>query len=853
MYDDGPLSTKQQLDALKLARERAKLIADQAKAQQQVQKLAEVPPVRKGVPFKATALGPTQEQLAGEPFKQQASFKATALGPTQEQLAEEASRQQVPPTVQGVTDPFQQWKNATMGAESSYGNDPETWETNSSGARGLYQLTEATFNGLKRNGKIPEEYDFTNPVHNTEASEKLAEEVWNSKKVGQDPRKATAVWYSGPKAIDDNGNIKALTDPKNPSFPNTLEHIDKVERIRLGGQQVPPGLRLDDVDNDPRRTDVPPPVNQSIMDPRDAMAMQPPPIQQPTGREILIAKQDLANSTDRDVRAKAQAVLDRANGIQPPLVIPPRTIMDARDAMAMNPPPDSRKDVIDKISEWGEVTYRKETTEEAVEGINKKLSELDQNNPIDKYEGIALQKRKEDLLQQQAVRESSPSSEEPPKPEVKPEDLPDIQKNKFDQLGELGSQYEAEALKTSLMDTDFPGYTNDPQELKNLVDEGKEEEAKSKINPSFWSKLSESFGELFTDKEFIRFGILLAGGLLSGGSFGGSLKYAGLYALQSADRREAATAKAKAEAAKDSRERYQQLRTSVLKDMDTLSTQSRNKVTSLLNKASKAKSNAEGAAIMEQALAVMEKADTSSTKLKDPVAGYMYVPGRGQVAVTFRYNNGVPEIQTSPGVYAPIAPNARVESKADYNSEVSNLQKDIEAKVAPMLARLYDDEEFNSEQEARRLAVNIGLIRSELPEMSRPDFVRAAEMTIRSAVETSKRDGSEITEEGLRKALYGSSIIQLRRSNADMYTYKDSKGSRKPVDATYQSIIGRMYTEKRDSMIKDNPNYNLGMAAEDFENQYKNLPDKVKKPFESLGNEPDNKAPGYLHWLKSIS
>jgi len=43
---------------------------------------------------------------------------------------------------------------------------------------------------------------------------------------------------------------------------------------------------------------------------------------------------------------------------------------------------------------------------------------------------------------------------------------------------------------------------------------------------------------LFSDKELVRFGILAAGGMLTGGSVGGSLKFAGLNTLQSSDKRQ---------------------------------------------------------------------------------------------------------------------------------------------------------------------------------------------------------------------------------------------------------------------------------------------------------------------------
>jgi len=60
------------------------------------------------------------------------------------------------------------------------------------------------------------------------------------------------------------------------------------------------------------------------------------------------------------------------------------------------------------------------------------------------------------------------------------------------------------------------------------------------------SALEGIFGPkgLFSDKELVRFGLLAAGGMLTGGSVGGSLKFAGLNALQSADKRQSEEAAA---------------------------------------------------------------------------------------------------------------------------------------------------------------------------------------------------------------------------------------------------------------------------------------------------------------------
>lgn len=396
------------------------------------------------------------------------------------------------PTVQGVTDPFQQWKNATMGVESSYGNDPDTWKTNSSGARGLYQLTEATFNGLKKNGKIPKDYDFTNPVHNTEASEKLAEEVWE--RAGQDPRKASAIWYSGPKAIDKNtGEIKSFTDPKNPDYPNTIQHVDKVSKV-MGIPEVPAPATGEWQVGEPTLR----PGFATIEGQTQGKYNQQPTIQ------------------NDNVAANQKVVLGG---------VPASTKMVKGEVPV--PPPGAK------------------TPEEM--GINVPSLEAPPAISEDKGGDIVPSYNEEDL---NAAVESLNSEE----------------KAKHNAVGVAGSKADANGIAAEVAN-----YARE-RDLKGKS--GVAPERKEDLSPTFWEKLSESFGELFTDKEFIKFGILLAGGMLTGGSFGGSLKYAGLYALKSADARQAAKAASAAELAKeeraakresdkDLRERGQSLQTSI--------------------------------------------------------------------------------------------------------------------------------------------------------------------------------------------------------------------------------------------------------------------------------------------------
>jgi hypothetical protein len=84
---------------------------------------------------------------------------------------------------------------------------------------------------------------------------------------------------------------------------------------------------------------------------------------------------------------------------------------------------------------------------------------------------------------------------------------------------------------------------NISEEVKRVTQmQGTPEEKKGFLAKS----LENIFGPkgLFSDKELVRFGILAAGGMLTGGSVGGSLRVAGLNTLQAADRRQAEEAAA---------------------------------------------------------------------------------------------------------------------------------------------------------------------------------------------------------------------------------------------------------------------------------------------------------------------
>lgn len=116
-------------------------------------------------------------------------------------------------------------KAAIYGQESSSGK-ADTSKVNYAGAIGPMQITKPTFDGLKKNGVIPEDYDFNNPVHTKDAGEKLVDSLMD--RYNNDPAKAAAAYYGGPKAVNKDGSLADFGDLKNPKAPTVKQYVSQV-------------------------------------------------------------------------------------------------------------------------------------------------------------------------------------------------------------------------------------------------------------------------------------------------------------------------------------------------------------------------------------------------------------------------------------------------------------------------------------------------------------------------------------------------------------------------------------------------------------------------------------------------
>lgn len=129
---------------------------------------------------------------------------------------------------EGLTGPLADFARSIFKQESSGGKNTKT---SNAGAVGGMQILPGTFNSVADKG-----WDISNPYHNARAGIRY---IKNMNTLAQGDLKLTAVgYYGGPGAINKARKGIAVSDPRNPHAPNTLQYGEQVV-ARMGGKKPP--------------------------------------------------------------------------------------------------------------------------------------------------------------------------------------------------------------------------------------------------------------------------------------------------------------------------------------------------------------------------------------------------------------------------------------------------------------------------------------------------------------------------------------------------------------------------------------------------------------------------------------
>jgi soluble lytic murein transglycosylase-like protein len=119
---------------------------------------------------------------------------------------------------EGVSGKLEQVVKSVFQQESGSGKNSKT---SNAGAVGGMQIIPATFKSVADDG-----WDINNPEHNIRAGIRYLKQL--DKQSGGDPALTAAGYYGGPGGMEKARQGIAVSDPRNPKAPNTLQYGQQV-------------------------------------------------------------------------------------------------------------------------------------------------------------------------------------------------------------------------------------------------------------------------------------------------------------------------------------------------------------------------------------------------------------------------------------------------------------------------------------------------------------------------------------------------------------------------------------------------------------------------------------------------
>lgn len=136
-------------------------------------------------------------------------------------LLEQWERALIDEGVKGTV--LEQIARKTKGFES--GGNPNA--VSNRGATGWMQVMPATFGDVADQG-----WDINNPYHNARAGIRYLKKGWEAS--GGDPALTGAYYYGGPGGMEKARQGVAVSDPKNPNYPNTIQYGSRLAKAIEG-------------------------------------------------------------------------------------------------------------------------------------------------------------------------------------------------------------------------------------------------------------------------------------------------------------------------------------------------------------------------------------------------------------------------------------------------------------------------------------------------------------------------------------------------------------------------------------------------------------------------------------------
>jgi muramidase (phage lysozyme) len=377
--------------------------------------------------------------------------------------------------------------------------------------------------------------------------------------------------------------------------------------------------------------------------------------------------------------------------------------------------------------------------------------------------------------------------------------------------------------------------------------------------------LAAIFGDkgMFNKEDLVRFSVLAAGGLLTGGSIAGSVRYAGRDTIQHSDRRRAlesaerkAQATAQANMQKELRADLRRLDAESIKALDKKAPDIQSQAVSMMNRAKALEMEGKYEASRE----LYRNANIWLTRHPDVPTGDAAKSGsaggykdhdsglwRGKPAVFRASKDGtVYEVQPDGAqTWLQIKNPGEFEKQADHDKNLAQIEASTQRLLEARLRPMYKKNVEGAAVQAKGLATGFAALRHELGRHVSPQqFAQMAEITIGSLTDDDIVDG-RISQEALRRSFMVNGVMQLKKG--DVKLVRDGKGK---VDVTLHGYFKDMLDD-RIAANKDDPNYGLSKASDEIIAEWDALDPAEQKRYETSATKDGRKgATGFLYWIQ---
>jgi len=398
--------------------------------------------------------------------------------------------------------------------------------------------------------------------------------------------------------------------------------------------------------------------------------------------------------------------------------------------------------------------------------------------------------------------------------------------------------------------------------------------------------LTQTFGKifgptgLFDERELLKFAVLAAGGIATGASVGGSIRWAGVAAMNSAEHRFNSQQQAKAQAAQNTyttkaeelrhrrnlsenqakaiETRYDQLQNKYFELLPKATDAMKVKASELFTQAENAKTTREREVRIIQAIHYLgaEQAPTGQPRLDTYVNRHDGVP----YEVSVQGNKLMVQVPGTNQWVDPVAAGMDLTPSSRWTDERREMVGKAEASILPKLQEMNSkggkkiDPTFDEKAMASRFANEALQLRYTLGRnMNADDYAVAVENAIQGMAE-SGMSVKQINADGFRRYMQGEAVLASRRGS-QLYTVKDDKGkSVRPHPEAVAAFSTKMEAElervtKERGLNPAEKNLNRNKIIETYEAKFNKLEPTEKKAWEAMAKAMPGYSP-FLLWVR---